>query len=310
MRTARFGNVLVFAALSGASACSLLVGGTKTQCAVDEDCARRGFPSAVCVDTICQSAKVEDREAGPVEAAPPTGPFRCLGNVSRPEAGTGKYRLTVPIVDLVSGAPVPGLTAKVCARLDVPCQNPLSVVAGNDDGLLVADVPAGFDGYLEVDKIGYCTGLVHMAGPVVKDTRRISSNFVQPGVVSFLRSAAAPDADLHKAVAFVSTTDCDDQLTGGVHVESDDDASVVAVYVVNGSPTTKVDRTGPEGRVGVLELDPGYPRVRCSVADGGQRIGEVAFTARPFHTVYDEGDASDASPSRCVVSNAICGPSP
>ncbi len=299
----------MFATLAALAACTLLVGGSKTQCTSDDDCARRGFRGAVCVGSVCEPASPVVTEAA-VDAAPATGPFRCLGHVTRPEAGTGTRRLTVPIVDLVNGTPVAGLTAKVCARLDVPCQNPLAVIAGDDDGLLVADVPSGFDGYLEVEKVGYCTGLVHMEGPVVKDTRRISSNFVQPGVISFLRSAAAPDADLHKSVAFVSTVDCDGQLTSGVHVESDEDAAVTAVYVVNGSPTTKVDRTGPEGRVGVLDLDPGYPRVRCTIPGPGSRIGEVAFTARPFRSPYDESDAADASPSRCVVSNAICAPSP
>jgi len=210
----------------------------------------------------------------------------------------------VPIIDLVSGAPVLGLTAKVCRRLDVNCLSPITTVTGDDAGILSATVPSGFDGFFEVEKAGYCTALVYMESAVTAPTVRISANLAQPAIVTFLKEAAYPDANLDKGVSFISTLDCAGRLSDGVNVVSAEDAATTTIYLVNGSPSIKVDRTGGEGRAAVVDLVPGFSTVRCSVAADKARIGESAFSTRPFQS------PADGAPNRCFVTNAICAPSP
>jgi hypothetical protein len=187
--------------------------------------------------------------------------------------------------------------------LDVQCVKPLATVTGGDDGVLTADVPIGFDGYFEVEKLGYCTALVYMEGPVRSPTLRVSANLARPEIVTYIKEAAYPAADLNKGIAFVSTLDCNDKLSSGVNVTNAEDASTTSIYLVNGTPTVKADRTGVEGRVSVVDLPVGFSRVRCKVADNGSEIGTSAFATRAFLS------PTDASPDRCFVSNVICAPS-
>ena len=307
-------GALIALAASGSFACSLLLGDDSPQCRVDNDCAARGFAGAVCVAEVCQPAPADagiaveaSSDAGvDGDGAPPrTGPFACLGTVQRAEAGTGEnVTLRVPVIDLVSGAPVPGLSAKVCRRLDVNCLSPITSVTGDDAGILAASVPFGFDGFFEVEKQGYCTALIYMETAVTAPTTRISANLAQPGIVTFLKEAAFPAADLEKGVSFISTLDCAGRLSDGVNVVSAEDASTTTIYLVNGTPSTKVDRTGGEGRAAVVDLVPGFSTVRCSVAADKARIGESAFSTRPFQS------PTDGAPNRCFVTNAICAPAP
>ena len=325
MRSRKFPSVRVLVrvclglTICGSWACTLLLS-DEPQCRVDSDCASRGFTGAACVAELCvvaedSSVTTPDATSGAdaADAGPrPQGPFACLGDPpsdgGAPSDG-GTAVLRVPIIDLVSATPVPGLRAKVCPRLDVQCLKPIATVTGGDDGILTANVPIGFDGYFEVEKTGYCTALVFMEGPVRVETQRVSANLARPEIVTYLKEAAYPAADLNKGVAFVSTLDCDDKLSSGVNVSNAEDASTTSIYLVNGTPTVKTDRTGAEGRVGVVDLPVGFSSVRCKLAETGREIGTNAFATRAFRNPFDQTDAADASPDRCYVTNAICAPS-
>lgn len=89
-------------------------------------------------------------------ALAPSGPWRCLDTASErpvPSAPTAKVRFRA--CDFISNCtiPVTGLSARLCDKLDVGCNNPRLANIRDDGGLIEVDVPTGpqgFDGYVQV----------------------------------------------------------------------------------------------------------------------------------------------------------------
>jgi len=89
-------------------------------------------------------------------ALAPSGPWRCIEGASAPLApvaptATARFRAC----DFISNCtiPVTGLSARVCDKLDIGCNNPRVTNIRDTGGLIEVDVPMGpqgFDGYLQV----------------------------------------------------------------------------------------------------------------------------------------------------------------
>lgn len=90
-----------------------------------------------------------------VQLAEP-GPWSCLGSQLSPIVSTQtSAAVQVRACDFVNNCEttVSGLSARICAKRDVGCTNPLSETFEDADGLFDFEVPtgvSGFDGYLEV----------------------------------------------------------------------------------------------------------------------------------------------------------------
>ncbi len=125
--------------ISLAAACSLVLPNDELQCASNADCTARGpaFARTVCVDSLCQ-------------AEPKWG---CLDNLKPPPERDPSVEITytIPLIDFLSYAPVPGIEARGCAQAQVDCTSPLfgpSVSA--TDGKVALKMDYGFDGYVEL----------------------------------------------------------------------------------------------------------------------------------------------------------------
>lgn len=86
----------------------------------------------------------------------PSGPWRCLeAPVAPPEPTSPTATVRFRACDFISGCTVPvtGLSARLCDKLDVGCNNPRATGIVDEGGELVFEVPTagrGFDGFLEV----------------------------------------------------------------------------------------------------------------------------------------------------------------
>jgi len=86
----------------------------------------------------------------------PSDPWRCVNDPGEPitpsgPTATARFRAC----DFISGCttPVTGLSARLCDKLDVGCNNPRITGILDSGGLLEVEVPTGprgFDGYLQV----------------------------------------------------------------------------------------------------------------------------------------------------------------
>jgi hypothetical protein len=93
----------------------------------------------------------------------PSGPWRCLEQpVEPPVPTTETATVRFQACDFISNCtlPVTGLSARVCDKLDIGCNNPRNADIRDAEGLLEFEVPTGpygFDGYVEVSTtLGRC----------------------------------------------------------------------------------------------------------------------------------------------------------
>lgn len=123
--------------------CTLLMDPGREQCSTTRDCVARGaaFAQSVCTDSLCQEAVVD--------------PWRCLDDPMPVAPTTATVHASIRVCDSLRGCSLVlrGLTAKLCAKLDAGCTNPIRADVPNINGVFEFDAPtglSGFDGYLQI----------------------------------------------------------------------------------------------------------------------------------------------------------------
>lgn len=123
--------------------CTVLMDPGREQCSTTRDCVARGaaFAESICVDSLCQEAVVD--------------PWRCLDHPTPAAPTTASVHAAVRVCDSLRGCSLVlrGLTAKLCAKLDAGCTNPIQADVPNTNGVFEFDAPTGlfgFDGYLQI----------------------------------------------------------------------------------------------------------------------------------------------------------------
>jgi hypothetical protein len=260
-----------------ASACTLLVDTTARQCASHEDCGALGLAGMQCVERVCQS-----HDAIMV--------WRCLGNVVRPASEARMVSLTLRVVEALTTQAPADLQAKFCSKLDVDCSHPLAGASFVDQaGRLVAQVQAGFDGYIELSSSATLPALFFVTLPVWQDT--VIENVVPLlSAESFqgIASALGTALDLEQlGDVFALTSDCAGVPAAGVRFEVDrETATTKRYYMVNNVPVGSATATDAAGSGGYLNLEAGFTSITGFVASSGARIGEAGFIVRAGAVSY------------------------
>jgi hypothetical protein len=263
-----------------ASACSLILKTDESQCATDDDCHKRGaaFANAVCVANICQKV---------------TDPLACIGSVKPPPAPPpGKVSITMAFHDTVTQTQLgAGISVRPCPKLDFSCTTPVGPAVKTDaSGSATLDLPAGFDGYLEIDNGTKTVPALWYFSPVpIKDG---TYNVALLSPTSFDRIAAGVGAtiDPNAGHAFIFALDCTSTygtFAAGMSFSSDQgSAETSAFYLINGIPSKKATATDASGVGGFANLPPGTVTVTASVAATGARSGSISALIRTGVITY------------------------
>lgn len=246
-----------------------------------------------------------------------SGPWRCLGAGAPIDLGaetTATVRMQLCDAFGECAVPLTGLSAKVCAKVDVGCTRPLDIDIREVDGLLEFDVPLGddgFDGYLAVSSPSepctspsfgeagaalcaanpacdpeqpddsclvplYVRALWFFNPPIVADTP-------EPLRLSLLSTAAQPALTAASGGSFDPSTgsvvvtgfDCDGSRALGVSYDMRQHADAVSQwYMANGILTTNVAETDATGMGGFVGVPPGFADVEAYNSDN-ERVGGV-----------------------------------
>lgn len=277
------GLVGLFVAGMGTVACSLALDTSGAQCRSDGECASRGFAGARCVDEVCVAG-----DAGADAAATQ---WACVGHVTWPSTGPAKVKLSLPVVDVLTGKAPVGVSARLCPKLDPSCSSPLTGQVGINatSGLLEATLDAGFDGYIELTSPSITPALFFVTRPVWQDTALVS---VLPVVSKqgFEQIAGAIGATLDlttKGHLFALASDCDAQPAAGVRFEVDkSNADTKAYYMIANVPVGNSSATDASGSGGFLNLSPGFAKTTGYVSATGARLGEAGFAVRAGAVSY------------------------
>lgn len=299
MQTSVFRLVLAAGSTAAvlAAACSLVLDTSAEQCSVDGDCAK--FGAARCESHVCVAAD----GAAADSAAPDAGGdaydpvWGCLGHVTPPTFPKPMVNVSVPLVNLLGGAPVTAIDAKVCAKSDVACATPMGpTVNPNSQGILTFTLPAGFDGYVDmksngpVDDAGlpaYIPALVFFSPPLSQDLIYLTIPLLSPAALGSLAAQFGNTVDPTLGAPFAAVDDCQAKPAAGASVSIDKaDASTRTFYFVNNLPTESTTQTDKSGYAGFINVPPGIRDLTAQVADGGAFIGKVSVLVRPSTITY------------------------
>ncbi|MBW2523483.1 MAG: hypothetical protein JRI23_04885 [Deltaproteobacteria bacterium] len=257
--------------------CSYLVDSGRVQCDTDEDCVSRGaaFADAICVDSTCEPSGVDPAWA-------------CLGAVAWPEPPSQLVALSLPLVNLVTSDPLPGVAARACEKLDPTCEHPLTPDSVSDGaGLVVLTVEAGFDGYIELRSAETQPALFFLYPPVRED-------LLAPALPLFLvadfqsvaqASGNPPQGDLGHV--FLGARDCLGAPAEVVTLSGSGLGQEVALfYLIDDLPVLTALATDSSGRAGFVNVAPGTVVIHGTHMPTGQRVGEVSLRVRAGEISY------------------------
>ena len=281
-RLARFvtaaGALWVLSLLPGLGGCSVLVDANRTQCSQDSDCTKRGaaFATTVCSVGTCQEAPV------PAE-------WSCRGI---PAAQTPAYKLTLHLRDVASQRLLSGVTAQLCRKLDINCDNPSSPLLSDDKGTVVISVDAAFDGYvlLTQDK-ALVPELFALNAPASGDLD-LSVSLLSPQTAAGLTGAAGGAWMSERGLVLLNARDCTGatvanvsfSVTGGAK-----DNSTYVFYTVQDFPSKAATATEATGYGGVVNVPAGVTTVSATLAAntaGARQVGTVTLNVRAGFITY------------------------
>ncbi len=250
-----------------------------------------------------------------------TGPWSCLGKtVEPPPLENTTAKVAIQACDFADncGTNVPDLTARLCAKVDVGCTNPIKSDITAVDGLFefeVNTVGSGFDGYLEVlGEFVQCTppmcsplcmdptdqtdpackvpiwapGLLFFNPPVTADWPGPAPLplFRVEQLLPIIKAATSVDVDPTAGNLFITAVDCDGVPASGVTFAiSENQDKVTQLYVRDGAVTNTVLETDGSGVGGFINVPPGFAEIEA-FNDVQDRIGSVGIVARAGFMTY------------------------
>jgi hypothetical protein len=265
--------VLLGAALP-ASACTVLVDRNRQQCATDDDCRLRGeaFTGSTCVDSVC--------------APDPT--WSCLGVGDPPPAAESRrYTVTIRVRDLVTEQPMPGVSGRLCRKLDLACSQPIGgEIQADQNGDLVTEVELGFDGYAELRAKDKMPGLYFFYPPVDRDRDVPFVPLLPPAVLTQFAQLNGKQLVPDRGHVLMGAYDCLRRPAEGIHLSSlDGDGDTSAFYVLEKFPKVIATATDRSGRGGFINFRPGPVAVSGDLGDG-RHVASVSLLIRPGTITY------------------------
>lgn len=269
--------VPLLAALSlGLPGCTILNDLDREQCATDDDCRQRGgaFSEALCRNSVC----VTDPTWG------------CLGNVTWPEPVTGgKVTATLHLSDLLTTEPITDATARVCAKRDTGCEQPVgSVLMSDENGLLTVELEKHFDGYLEINSPSTLSPLLYFFYPPV-DADRDAPYVPLVPPLALIKLAMQTDATIKsdRGAAIAIGYDCSNVTAPGLQFTVDDEEEFkIPFFMEKGLPSLTAIETESTGQGGFINVKPGIRRLSATRRVNGAHVGTVSLLVRPGLITY------------------------
>jgi hypothetical protein len=268
-------RTLVLGAGTWLGACSMVVDADRQQCEIDADCSRLepDFEAGVCVEALCR--------------ARPDPRWDCLDRepTALPAPVPERVRVIVPIVDVVSGSPVPGVEVMACGALDGECVMPLATAVTNPTGESELRLPGGFNGYLRCQAPSIFPTLYFFGAPLTADSTALV-NVVTPEVVQGLEAGGATIPGRSRVV--VDVLDCSGAPAAGVRVSvPEGDAATLVAYNVDGLYPPSQRETSSSGVARILNVVEGNVTIDAWLADGRAMGSAAVLTRQQFVTLVN-----------------------
>jgi len=264
---------LLFCLLTALFGCSLRVDANRVQCSQDSDCAKRGpaFAGSVCLANICTS----DPKWSCVGDPPPTIP-------------TGTFRVTFHVQEVVGSAPLPGVTAQLCRKLDLTCEKPLGKALSDDKGTFTMAVDGNFDGYVQLTEPSIAPSLYFFNPPVSADADLPPISLASPLIAAGIAFQAGGTLLADHGIMLLTTGDCLSQPAANISysVGGTRDPATFIFYLVAGLPTSDTTSTDSTGYGGLVNLPPGVATITAVLNPEQRKVGTISLLVRAGFVTY------------------------
>jgi hypothetical protein len=271
----------IFLVLSSVQ-CSLMVDADKEQCTSNADCQNLGkeFAGSVCDKDNAVCVADTDTKTDPAWA--------CLDEAaSSNEAGSETVTISIPLVDVITKTPMPGIKGQLHPKIDSDLAKPLGEpVVSNADGIIEFTVKSGFDGFVALSSDEIAPSLYFINPPATAnstvDTVRLASMEMASALVTQVGSSVDPN----RGFIILTAKDCQGKAAEGVSyssLETDDHTQVF--YSVDGLVTVKTSATDDSGYGGFVAMRPGSVNITGSHQTYG-KIGTLSLFVKPSTVSY------------------------
>lgn len=304
----RFAANVLALALALAGGCSLSVDSERAQCATNEDCAQ--FVSNAgysCIESFC----VEDQVAAPMctvdsdcdalggdfvgnrcvtSMCQPDPIWGCVGKPLPPAASPGPFQVRMSLTNIVdTEAPMVGVTANLCNKLDLECDAPIGTpVVSDENGQLTLEVRAGFNGYVYLTREEplIMPTLYFFAPTVDRDQEIASVQIATPDIAAALAGVALPPGspimhDPARGLVLLAVLGCAGKEQAGVTLSSDQaDATTAVFYATTGLPDSAATATDISGYGGFINTRPGVFPITATLAENARPLGSMSVLSK------------------------------
>jgi hypothetical protein len=325
-------TLAVLGLVSALAGCSVLVDADRAQCSQNSDCTSRG---AAFADSICKAGSCEEKQkctqnsdcksadetsageicstAGWCEANTCSQDSDCAafaGTIctagacqadpqwscnAGPVNPTHAYKLTMHLQGAVSMAPLPGVVAQLCRKLDVNCENPVGpTVTADENGNLKMSIEASFDGYVQLtDSTKIAPALYFLTAPATGDLDLpivpLASPFEATGIV--LSASAGTTSWLpDRGLVLLNAFDCQGATAanisysvGGAH-----DPTSFIFYLIGTLPTSNATFTDSTGYGGLVNVPVGVSTITATLAPSGAQVSKLSVLVRAGYISYSK----------------------
>lgn len=235
-------------------------------------------------DRLPQSFQPVQPDAGP----PVDTRWGCLDAPFSPTATplVASVDLALTVIDTVSQAPPPGLTARACSRLDAMCTTPLTPdVSPAVDGAIHLAVQQQFNGFVEIRSPTTVPTMYFINRDLMRDT---AESFGIIGVAALSRLAMGGNVVLDPALGnvLIRTFDCGRQPASGVQLSNDKGGQPFAF--VGGLPVVGRDETTGDGVGGFINVPVDYVVLQGIVSSHDTPLSTASVITRPGWFSYGD----------------------
>jgi hypothetical protein len=192
--------------------------------------------------------------------------------------------------DAVSSKPLGGVTAQLCKKLDVTCENPIgATIVSDDNGGVTMPIEAAFDGYVLMRDPKIAPALYFLTAPASGDldlpTVPLATPFQANGIVlSAGGNTWMPD----RGIVLLNAFDCLGQPAANLtySIGGTIDPATFIFYLVGSYPTTNSTATDYTGYGGLVNVPVGVSTIAATLNPGGHKVSTTSILVRAGFVSY------------------------
>lgn len=237
-------------------------------------------------DLLPQTFQPVQPDAGPAPA--PDTRWGCLDEAEMPTASPllPSIDLALTVIDTVTDAPPPGLSARACSRLDVECANPLTPdVNAAVDGAMHLSVPQRFAGFVEIRSPATVPTMYFINQELMRDTAE-SFAIISTAALAGLAARDNVMIEPERGFVLIRTFDCQGEPASGVQLSNDKGGEPFAF--VDGFPVVGRDETSGDGIGGFVNIPAGIVVLQGIVREHGTSLSNASVIVRPGWFSYGD----------------------